>query len=157
AAAKAAGKAIAERGKAAGITAVAFDRGGRMYHGRVKALAEVVAAVVVDAAASAAEAGAVAAVIAIAAAKARKAASNHPSFASIAAPKSSKAAELSASARWSSPAIAAAASASATARPTKFPHRSKKPPRTPARRCSRSISKAPPSPIRSRAPAAPAK
>ena len=40
AAAKAAGKAIAERGKAAGISAVAFDRGGRMYHGRVKALAE---------------------------------------------------------------------------------------------------------------------
>jgi large subunit ribosomal protein L18 len=40
AAAKAAGKAIAERGKAAGITAVAFDRGGRMYHGRVKALAD---------------------------------------------------------------------------------------------------------------------
>ena len=40
AAAKAAGKAIAERGKAAGITVVAFDRGGRMYHGRVKALAE---------------------------------------------------------------------------------------------------------------------
>ena len=40
AAAKAAGKAIAERGKAAGISAVAFDRGGRMYHGRVKALAD---------------------------------------------------------------------------------------------------------------------
>jgi large subunit ribosomal protein L18 len=40
AAAKAAGKAIAERGKAAGISIVAFDRGGRMYHGRVKALAD---------------------------------------------------------------------------------------------------------------------
>jgi len=40
AAAKAAGKAIAERGKAAGISTVAFDRGGRMYHGRVKALAD---------------------------------------------------------------------------------------------------------------------
>jgi large subunit ribosomal protein L18 len=34
------GKAIAERGKAAGITAVAFDRNGRMYHGRVKAVAD---------------------------------------------------------------------------------------------------------------------
>jgi len=34
------GKAIAERAKAAGVAAVAFDRGGRMYHGRVKALAQ---------------------------------------------------------------------------------------------------------------------
>ena len=40
AAAKAVGKAIAERAKAAGITQVAFDRSGRKYHGRVKALAE---------------------------------------------------------------------------------------------------------------------
>ncbi len=40
AAAKTIGKAIAERAKAAGITQVAFDRGGRLYHGRVKALAE---------------------------------------------------------------------------------------------------------------------
>jgi large subunit ribosomal protein L18 len=34
------GKAIAERAKAAGITQVVFDRGGFLYHGRVKALAE---------------------------------------------------------------------------------------------------------------------
>jgi len=40
AAAKRVGKAIAERGKAAGVKAVAFDRGGRKYHGRVKALAD---------------------------------------------------------------------------------------------------------------------
>jgi large subunit ribosomal protein L18 len=40
AAAKKVGKAIAERAKAAGITMVAFDRGGRKYHGRVKALAD---------------------------------------------------------------------------------------------------------------------
>ena len=39
-AAKAVGKAIAERAKAAGITRVAFDRAGFMYHGRVKALAD---------------------------------------------------------------------------------------------------------------------
>ena len=40
AAAKRVGKAIADRAKAAGITLVAFDRGGRKYHGRVKALAD---------------------------------------------------------------------------------------------------------------------
>ena len=40
AAAKQVGKAIAERAKAAGVTKVAFDRGGRKYHGRVKALAD---------------------------------------------------------------------------------------------------------------------
>ena len=40
AAAKEVGKAIAERAKAAGITKVAFDRGGRKYHGRIKALAD---------------------------------------------------------------------------------------------------------------------
>ena len=34
------GKTIAERAKAAGITVVVFDRGGYLYHGRVKALAE---------------------------------------------------------------------------------------------------------------------
>jgi large subunit ribosomal protein L18 len=39
-AAKAVGKLIAERAKAAGIEAVAFDRSGFHYHGRVKALAE---------------------------------------------------------------------------------------------------------------------
>jgi large subunit ribosomal protein L18 len=39
-AAKAVGKAIAKRALEAGITKVAFDRGGRMYHGRIKALAD---------------------------------------------------------------------------------------------------------------------
>jgi large subunit ribosomal protein L18 len=39
-AAKLVGKAIAERAKAAGVTTVAFDRGGRAYHGRIKALAD---------------------------------------------------------------------------------------------------------------------
>lgn len=34
------GKLIAERGKAAGIARVAFDRAGFRYHGRVKALAD---------------------------------------------------------------------------------------------------------------------
>lgn len=34
------GKLIAERAKAAGVTKVAFDRSGYMYHGRIKALAE---------------------------------------------------------------------------------------------------------------------
>jgi large subunit ribosomal protein L18 len=34
------GKAIAERAKAAGIEAVAFDRSGFRYHGRIKALAD---------------------------------------------------------------------------------------------------------------------
>jgi large subunit ribosomal protein L18 len=34
------GKLVAERAKAAGIEAVAFDRGGFKYHGRVKALAD---------------------------------------------------------------------------------------------------------------------
>jgi large subunit ribosomal protein L18 len=39
-AAAAVGKLVAERAKAAGIEAVAFDRGGYKYHGRVKALAD---------------------------------------------------------------------------------------------------------------------
>ncbi len=38
--AKSVGRAIAEKAKAAGITMVVFDRGGRRYHGRVKALAD---------------------------------------------------------------------------------------------------------------------
>ena len=37
---KAAGKLIAEKAKAAGITAVVFDRAGYLYHGRVKAVAD---------------------------------------------------------------------------------------------------------------------
>jgi large subunit ribosomal protein L18 len=40
AAAKAVGKTIAERAKAKGIEQVVFDRGGYIYHGRVKALAD---------------------------------------------------------------------------------------------------------------------
>jgi large subunit ribosomal protein L18 len=39
-AAKVVGRAIAERAKAAGIEAVAFDRSGFQYHGRIKALAD---------------------------------------------------------------------------------------------------------------------
>jgi large subunit ribosomal protein L18 len=39
-AAAAIGKAVAERAQAAGVTAVAFDRSGFKYHGRVKALAD---------------------------------------------------------------------------------------------------------------------
>ncbi|HEY4647089.1 MAG TPA: 50S ribosomal protein L18 [Steroidobacteraceae bacterium] len=39
-AAKAVGKVIAERAKAAGIEQVAFDRSGFKFHGRVKALAD---------------------------------------------------------------------------------------------------------------------
>jgi large subunit ribosomal protein L18 len=39
-AAAAVGKAIAEKAKAAGISAVAFDRSGFKYHGRIKALAD---------------------------------------------------------------------------------------------------------------------
>ncbi len=39
-AAAAVGKLVAERAIAAGVTAVVFDRGPYLYHGRVKALAE---------------------------------------------------------------------------------------------------------------------
>ena len=39
-AAKAVGKAIAERAKQAGVGQVVFDRGGYIFHGRVKALAD---------------------------------------------------------------------------------------------------------------------
>jgi len=40
AAAAAVGKLVAERAKKAGVEKVVFDRGGYIYHGRVKALAE---------------------------------------------------------------------------------------------------------------------
>src|SRR5215468_3623425 len=40
AAAKAVGKLIAERAKEKGIKDVVFDRGGYLYHGRIKALAD---------------------------------------------------------------------------------------------------------------------
>jgi large subunit ribosomal protein L18 len=39
-AAKAVGRVIAERSKAAGVSRVAFDRSGFQFHGRVKALAD---------------------------------------------------------------------------------------------------------------------
>jgi large subunit ribosomal protein L18 len=38
--AQAVGKLLAEKAKAVGVNAVVFDRGGYLYHGRVKALAE---------------------------------------------------------------------------------------------------------------------
>jgi len=39
-AAKAVGKLVAERAAAKGVKEVVFDRGGYLYHGRVKALAD---------------------------------------------------------------------------------------------------------------------
>ena len=39
-AAIAVGKAVAERARAIGVEEVVFDRGGYLYHGRVRALAE---------------------------------------------------------------------------------------------------------------------
>ena len=39
-AAAAVGRAIAGKARAAGVTAAVFDRGGFLYHGRVKALAD---------------------------------------------------------------------------------------------------------------------
>ena len=38
--AKAAGKLLADKARAAGITKVVFDRGGYLYHGRIAAFAE---------------------------------------------------------------------------------------------------------------------
>jgi large subunit ribosomal protein L18 len=38
--ANAVGKLLAERAKATGVQKIAFDRGGYLYHGRVKALAD---------------------------------------------------------------------------------------------------------------------
>jgi len=40
AASSAVGKLLAERAKARGVSTVSFDRGGYLYHGRVRALAE---------------------------------------------------------------------------------------------------------------------
>jgi len=39
-AARSVGRALAERAKAAGVSAVVLDRGGYQYHGRVRSLAE---------------------------------------------------------------------------------------------------------------------
>ena len=38
--AAAVGKALAERAKKAGVSTVVFDRGGFLYHGRIRAVAE---------------------------------------------------------------------------------------------------------------------
>ena len=53
------GRTIAERALAAGITSVVFDRGGYLYHGRVKALTDAARAAGLnrDEAAAAAEGG----------------------------------------------------------------------------------------------------
>ena len=42
------GKMIAERAKAKGVTQVVFDRGGYIYHGRIKALADAARAAGLD-------------------------------------------------------------------------------------------------------------
>ena len=42
------GKKIAERAKAKGVTQVVFDRGGYIYHGRIKALADAARAAGLD-------------------------------------------------------------------------------------------------------------
>jgi large subunit ribosomal protein L18 len=42
------GRAVGERAKAAGVTKVVFDRGGNLYHGRVKALADAARAAGLD-------------------------------------------------------------------------------------------------------------
>jgi large subunit ribosomal protein L18 len=47
-AATAVGKLVAERAKAKNISQVVFDRGGNLYHGRVKALAEAARAAGLD-------------------------------------------------------------------------------------------------------------
>ena len=39
-AARAVGRLLAERARAESVEAVVFDRGGRLYHGRIRALAE---------------------------------------------------------------------------------------------------------------------
>jgi len=39
-AAKAVGKSLAEKAKAAGVSEIVFDRGGFRYHGRIRALAD---------------------------------------------------------------------------------------------------------------------
>lgn len=39
-AARAVGKAIGERAKAGGVSKIVFDRGGHLYRGRVRAVAE---------------------------------------------------------------------------------------------------------------------
>lgn len=46
--AKAVGTLVAERAQAAGVTKVVFDRGGYVYHGRVKALADAARAAGLD-------------------------------------------------------------------------------------------------------------
>jgi large subunit ribosomal protein L18 len=42
------GKIVAQRAQEKGITKVVFDRGGNLYHGRVKALAEAARAAGLD-------------------------------------------------------------------------------------------------------------